>query len=238
MQLGSRPTAPPPSTDLATALRAATASLGHRPAITVRGTDRRDEQGYASLAQWASKTAHWLQIEHLLEPGDTVDLVSPPGWPAVALMLGAWWAGVTVNVGDSGAELAVAHESADLASLTAHDVVLTGDAVDGSPTVATDLEPFAIAVQAFPDQPPAPRAEPDTTAVVIDGRAWSHEELLATARELGTEGAAGLSIEADTTLWVPALAVRPLVSGQPTVLLAGTTREAAEGERVRTWLDG
>lgn len=237
MQLGARPTTPPPAEDLAAALRGAAAAMGHRPAVTVRRPGRRDEQGFASLAQWAAKTAHWLEIEHQLAPGDRVDLVTPASWPAVALCLGAWWSGITVHVGPGDAEVAVAHVDADRSALTG-EVVLTGDEVDGSPSDAFqhDHEAYAIAVQAFPDQPPAPRASPTSVAAVIDGEEHTHRALLDRARTWGGDGPVGLDAAVPASLWIAALAVRPLVTGAPTVLLDGTGREDARGERVGAWI--
>lgn len=234
MQLGSRPATPPPADDLATALRGATEALGHRPAVTVLRPERREEQGFASLYQWTSKTAHWLQIEHLLEPGDVLRLDGPPGWLPVAVCLGAWWAGVTVRIGGDPAPVAVVHESRTAGE---DDETLSyGDAVDGSPVGPSDHEVLTVAVQTFPDQPPAPRAAPDLVALQVAGRTWTHAELLSAARALG-DGTLGLEgLDLPPQLWVPALAVHPLVSGRPTVLLAGAERSAAAGERVDSWV--
>lgn len=234
MQLGARPTAPPPADDLAAALRGAAATLGHRPAVTVRGPDRREEQGYASLAQWAAKGAHWCMLEHFLEPGDRLALHGPAGWLPVAVCLGAWWAGVTVVIGDAEAEVAVVHESLD--PPTGPEVLRYGRAVDGSPVAPMPEEAYPVAVQSFPDHPPTPRAGADVLALEADGQRWTHRQLLERARELAGPGTLGLDVSAPASRWVPALAVRPLVSGSPTVLLDGVEREVAGGERVRTWL--
>ncbi len=73
-------------------------------------------------------------------------------------------------------------------------------------------------------------------ALEVDGRTWTHAELLAAAAALG-DGTLGLDADAaDAATWVPALAVHPLVSGRPTVLLAGAPRSAAAGERVDSWV--
>lgn len=233
MQLGSRPTAPPPADDLPSALRGAAQALGHRPAVTVLRPERREEQGFASLAQWAAKTAHWLRIEHELGPGGTVRLDGPPGWLPVALCLGAWWTGVAVRIGGPPADLAVVHESTTAPG--DGEVVVYGDAVDGSPLGPSDHEPFAVAVQTFPDQPPAADAGPDTVALHAAGRTWTHTALLAAAHDLGS-GVLGLDAALPPERWVPALAVHPLVTGRPTVLLAGADASAAAGERVDSWL--
>lgn len=233
MQLRPRAPVPPPAGDLARALQGAAEVLGHRPAVTVLRPDRRDEQGVASLRQWAAKTAHWLAIEHGLGPGDRLALVGPPGWVPVAVCLGAWWAGVTVTR-DGGADVAVVHEAA--AAPAGCEVVRYGGAVDGSPLAPGDDEPYAIAVQAFPDQPPVPGADADLPALAAGGDSWTQRELIAAARAL-PDGTLGLEAPAvAASLWVPALAVHPLTSGRPTVLLDGVDRHAAAGERVDSWL--
>lgn len=235
MQLQARAPVPPPADELARALQGAAEVLGHRPAVTVLRADRRDEQGVASLRQWASKTAHWLVIEHGLGPGDRLGLVGPPGWVPVAVCLGAWWAGVGVALGgDAAVDLAVVAEHA--VAPGGAEVVSYGAAVDGSPVGPATAEPYAIAVQAFPDQPPAPGAAPDLVALEADARTWTQAELLAAARAL-PDGRLGLdSPDVAAALWVPALAVHPLTSGRPTVLLDGVGRDAAVGERVDSWL--
>jgi uncharacterized protein (TIGR03089 family) len=235
VQLGARPAAPPPADDLAAALRGAATQLGHRPAVTVLRPSRREEQGYASLAQWAAKGAHWCQLEHLLAPGDRLRVEGPPGWLPVAVCLGAWWAGVTVVVGAGDATVAVVHE--DARPPVGCEVVRYGDAVDGSPSRPLAQEAYPVAVQTFPDRPPPPEAAPDAPALVVAGRVWTQSELVAAARELSPgEEVVGLDVAAPPERWVPALAVRPLVTGRATVLVDGVDRAAAAGERVVTWL--
>ncbi|MBW3620839.1 MAG: hypothetical protein KY461_11380 [Actinobacteria bacterium] len=234
MQLRPHAPRPPAAGDLAGALQAAADVLGHRPAVTVLRAGRRDEQGVATLRQWASKTAHWLAIEHGLVAGDRLGLHGPPDWVPVAACLGAWWAGVTVTVGGD-ADVALVHEGHTPPS--SGEVVTYGAAVDGSPLQPGPDEPFAIAVQAFPDQPPTPGAAPDLAALEADGGTWTQAELLAAARAL-PDATLGLDGTLPAAAWVPALAVHPLTSGRPTVLLDGVGSAAAEGERVTTWLSG
>jgi uncharacterized membrane protein len=71
--------------DVADAIRVAAARSGHRPAVTVLRHGRRDEQGYASLARWAAKGAHLLEIECLLEPGERIRVGVGPDWTTAAV---------------------------------------------------------------------------------------------------------------------------------------------------------
>jgi hypothetical protein len=228
----------PVPTDLAAALRSAQQELGHRPAVTVIGRERRDEQGVASFAQWAAKGAHLLELDLLLEPGDLLALDAPLGWTASAVALAAWWSGVAVVLGPaSGAGAAVVEEGRD-APERVDEVFWLGGAVDGAPLGEVAGEAWVHAVQTFPDQPPTPRAAAERLALIDGEERWTQAELIAAAAALPGAGTLGIdegsSLPAGLAL--AAVAVRPLLVGRPTVVLRGRDRDAATGERVRTWV--
>lgn len=232
---------PPPDptsvpTDVASGLRTAAASLGFRPAVTVLRPEERQEQGVASLAQWAAKGAHLLEADLGLGPGDRVAVDLPAGWTLAAVCLATWWAGCTVAL-DGDAEVAVVDEHRSPPA-TAVDVLWTGDAVDGAPLGATVGDPWAVAVQPFPDAPPPPRASSDLPALADGFRRFTQRELLADAAALGDRrGTIGLDrAGVDRTLAVLACAARPIAARRPTVVLHGVPRAAASGDRVTTWL--
>lgn len=241
MQLGrQRPLPDPP--DLAAALRAASGSLGHRPAITVLSTTRRDEQGFASLAQWAAKGAHLMEFDLELGPGSRLFVSGRPGWMPAAVCLAAWWAGVAVVTPPAtpdAADAGVLHE--DERSHHRTDTLWFGDEVDGTPT-AVDRDPaYAVEVQAFPDQPPPPSAGGDLLALETAAGRWTQRELIAFASSRWSQdGALGLDVGSgpDPHLWLAATAVRPLLTGHPTVVMeVGVERSAAGAERVRLWAE-
>lgn len=232
MQLSDAPGSLPEADDLAGALRNAADRLGHRPALTVVRPDRRDEQGFASLARWAAKGAHLLQLEALLDPGDRLRLHSPVDWPAVTVCLAAWWIGVHVTT-DGDAPVAVVHASLH-APGDADDVYVLGDAVDGSPDDPTDHEPWSVAVQTFPDQPPEPQAGSDRPAAEAGTDTWTHAELLAAASAWDAEGPLGVQRDEPPSVWLPAV-VRPFVTGYPTVILAGAEHGTADAEGIVVW---
>lgn len=229
---GTRSELPQPDArDVPTLLAAAASAFGHRPAITVLRPDRRDEQGHASLLKWASKGAHLLQIECGVLPGARVRLLGPPAWISAAVAYAAWWVGAVVT--DAGdADVHVLHEPVG-ASTDVHAYGI-GDAFDGSPSSATGPEPWPVAVQAFPDQPPPPDGGPSTLAIDLPGLSVSHSALLEEALRWGDEGTLGVTADAPAATWLPAL-VRPLVTGSPTVVVAGVDPSAAEKEGVRRW---
>jgi uncharacterized protein (TIGR03089 family) len=246
VHLGPPSDVPPSVSELAEALQQARARLGNRPAVTVLSPRGREEQAVASLAQWAAKGAHLLEADLLLEPGDALRLDAPWSWPAAAVCLAAWWAGVVVDLDASGpAEVAVIDEHV-VAPPEGLELLRVGDALSGAPRAAVTGEPWTLAVQAFPDQPPAPRAASEGPAIRHGDRVWSHRQVLELAREFGT-GTLGLRRDrppADepgaaatpaAVLGLVALAVRPLVAGRPTVVLRGVPPDAAAGERVASW---
>lgn len=207
MRIGRAPGSLPPAQDVASALLRAAGALGHRPAATVVRPDRRDEQGFASLLKWTAKGAHLLEAEALLAPGDRLRLDAPAGWPALAVCLAAWWAGVVVTT-EGDADLVVVHEAGE-------GDYAVGEAFDGAPLAPTAVEPWPVAVQTFPDQPPPPRAEPDAPALRTGPVAWTQRELLAAAAGAPAE----VGADDPPQRWVPAL-VRPLVTGEPTTVRA------------------
>lgn len=244
LQLASPASPDPTVRDAATAIRDALQVIGQGPAVTVLLPSGRQEQGMASLAQWAAKGAHLIEADLLLEPGDRLALDAPLSWSSVAVCLAAWWAGVAVVLGGDGSdddlddvEVAVIHEDRLAGRPVPGDTLALGDAIDGAPQGDTSVEPWVRAVQAFPDHPPTPRATPELPALIAGGRTWTQAELLDTARSLppGTIGVDATTI----TPWLGlvAAAVHPLVSGRPTVVLRDVDREVAAGDRVAHWIE-
>jgi uncharacterized protein (TIGR03089 family) len=237
MQLAPPTAVRPTPPDLATALRGAREELGHRPAITVLGRDRRDEQGVASLAQWAAKGAHLLELELLLEPGDVLTLDAPTGWTAAAVALAAWWSGVIVQLDPRAASPVAVVEEGRSPPEGTEDVLWLGAAVDGAPLGDVPGEAWVHAVQSFPDQPPTPRAGAELLAVLAGTERWTQAELIAATAGLPPAGTLGLDDRSTLppALALAAVAVRPLLVGRPTVVLRDADRDAAVGERVAVW---
>lgn len=238
----TRPGSGPPPPDLATGLAARARELGQRPAVTVLSPAGRAEQGFMTLAQWAAKGAHLLQVDHDLGPGDQVLVDVPAGWPLAAVAAAVWWTGAAVRLPGPGAArdvvLAVVHEDRPRPDLD--EVLRVGDAVDGSPTAAGDDPVWALEVQAFPDQPPVPAAGPTTTAVVdADGVGHDHAAVIGLlADATGNLGHDVATVgDGPDAAWTTLLhvAARPLVTGRPTVVLRDLPREAADGDRVTAW---
>lgn len=232
MQLG-RPSADArTATTLAEGLARASALRGHRPAITVLGAgpdrDRRDEQSFASLAQWVAKGAHLLEVDIDLGPGDAVLVQAPAGWMTASVCLAVWWVGATVTDDPSAAVCEVAHRTRTAPHL---DGWLIGDAVDGTPVHDDGGEAWATAVQSFPDQPPPSRAQPDQVALRLsDGRELRQRDLLDLARALPA-GRLGLRAPLALAEAAVQMAARAAATADPSVLVVEATAEQVAAER-------
>lgn len=216
------------ATSVPEALEHAATAFGHRPAISLLLPSGRQEQSFASVAQWAAKTAHWLQLDHAADDDTTVGVVGPPGWVPAVAALGAWWLGLRVVVGDvaAGADVVVAGPGSDGAV-----TVRWGYGFDGADAGA-DGDMFTWVVQEFPDHPPPPRGDATSAAIDQGAVVRSQHDLL--EHWHGASGTAGVD---GVAAWLDVAALRPLVAGRPTVLLGpGTTRAAADGDRVAAWV--
>lgn len=75
-----------------------------RPMLTFYDDDtgERTELSALTLGNWAAKTANFFRDELGLSPADTILVDLPEHWQTVAILLGAWWAGIGVVLpGDS-----------------------------------------------------------------------------------------------------------------------------------------
>lgn len=246
MPLSLAPTGARDAADVAAAVRAAASAAGHRPAITLLApagpetgpatrASSRQEQSYASLAQWTAKTAHWIALELLLEPGDRFGIVGPPGWVPAAAALGAWWAGLTVVVGDRAPQADVVLSHVDGVPDVSGDLVVWGWGFDGAPTGNGPADAFVEVVQPFPDDPPAPMGTAPSPALDDSAGVATQAALIDALRDARAET---VGVDTHAASWLATAGLRPLLTGKPTVLLGpGVDREAAAGDRVTTWLE-
>jgi len=262
MRIGGVGDRPAPSSDLAAALSGAVARLGQRPALTANGPQGRHEQGFVSLAGWASKGANLLHDEFGLTAGDRIGLASPPGWPLAAVALSAWWLGITiVPAATPGLVLSVRHVTVpgDLAGDAADgDVLWIGDALDGTGEVPVPGdECWADAVIPHPDRAPTPQCDSDSIALdlamdghlgAVGGSPAATQRDLLTAAASGPDGVLGVLRHGDEDLLtrpdavarLAALVVRPLVTGSASVVAAADRTDLdviTAMERVVRWLD-
>ena len=69
----------------------------HRPRLTTYTAGFRTELSTASLANWSAKVAGLLLDELGAAPGDVVFVGVGAGWQSAPILLGTWWAGLTVT---------------------------------------------------------------------------------------------------------------------------------------------
>ncbi len=236
MELGTGGGEHTPPSDLAQALGRGARRLGHRPAVTVLHAFARYEQSGASLANWAAKGSHLLELDHLVGPDDAIAIAAPACWTTASAALAAWWLGAAVRLDSAGATVTIRHETAIPASDAVGEMLLVGDALDGGPTGPADHPVWTHEAQTMPDAPPAAAAGADRIALVRGAQRLTQQEVITMADDLG-EGVLGVETDrVDPLLALVATAVRPLLTGRPTVVLrAGVGREDAEAERVSAW---
>ncbi|MCF8606598.1 TIGR03089 family protein [Gordonia sp. HY442] len=112
-----------------------------RPLFTFydEGTGERTELSAATLGNWAAKIANYLRDEVGVAPGDDVRVDLPEHWQSAAVLLGAWWAGARVLVGDYDGDAQVVFTAAG--RLDQHDA---------DEIVVVPLDPFAMGSRDLP----------------------------------------------------------------------------------------
>ena len=250
MRIAGLSARPPRAEDVATALSGATALLGQRPAVTALGPAGRREQGFASLAGWVAKGANLLALELGIGPGGRVAVAGAPGWPLAAVTLSAWWVGATVvPVTVAGpVDVSILHVTTPRDGRSG-DLMWFGDALDGTGDPRDSAgEQWTDAVTPHGDRPPSPARDGDLVAFV-DGSGTSMTQRALLAALAGDEGGV-LGVERrgdddvlerpDAARFLAALALRPLVTGAATVVVAqdDTQRDAhAQAERITRWYE-
>jgi uncharacterized protein (TIGR03089 family) len=121
-----------------------------RPRIThyddAAGT--RVELSGATLANWAAKTANWLQLELDVHPGDTVAVLLPPHWQTAGVLLGAWWCGATVVTSSPGTQIAQGRAAPYKAALCSVDRIT--DAAGADEVAALGLDALGAGIAVLP----------------------------------------------------------------------------------------
>jgi uncharacterized protein (TIGR03089 family) len=178
--------------DFAAVWRARSVAGGPRPFLTFHDVScgERVELSFATFGNWLAKTANLVQDDLLAQPGDRVAVGAPPHWVTAVWAVAPLLAGVAVDVwGDPrGAHAAVSSADPDALEAArgcrgerfALSLLPLGRAFDVVPEGFRD---YAAEVRAFGDRfeaftPPGL----DTPALVVDGRAVSHAELVESSR--------------------------------------------------------
>ena len=239
------------------ALSAAMRIDAARPLVTFYdlATSERVELSVATFDNWVCKIANLLSDDLGRGPGDRISIHLPPHWQTPALMIGAWRAGLTLDLTGAPTEVTVVGPAPPPGSYT--------DGGDGQVVICSlrplggpMLEPlpegwldFAVEVPSQPDVlVTASTVTPDDPATVFLTGPLTHGSLVAqavaTAGELGLPTGGRLITDANPARasgMVPALA-SPLVVGGSVVIVANASPDdrarIAEQEHAATslWL--
>jgi uncharacterized protein (TIGR03089 family) len=158
-----------------------------RPRITWYGAGR-TELSTASLANWSAKVAGLLCDELGGTTGGVVVVRTTPSWQLVPLLLGAWWAGLTVTDQDDPAALAAFVDPGDDAA--SDEVFVVSGHPLGAPSsdVQQHQRDFSVAVLPQGDRfaPWGAGPAPDSPAVLTAAGGTSVAELLDRAFAAGS----------------------------------------------------
>lgn len=207
-------------TNLGSAVMDPLLALPSAPRITYYddATGERIELSTATLANWAAKSGNLIRDELGAGPGSRVAVLLPAHWQTLGVLLGIWYVGAEVVVGQS---------NCDIAFCTARGVADADAAAPGGEVVALSLDPFgkpipdlpfgitdyATSVRLHSDQIVAER-QPGTA---LDGR--SATEVLDAAA--ASAAAAGLTADSRVLSTRPWDTAESIVDGVLAVLVAG-----------------
>jgi uncharacterized protein (TIGR03089 family) len=184
----------------------------HRPRLTTYTGGFRTELSTASLANWSAKVAGLLVDELGVGPGEVVYVGVGAGWQTAPILLGSWWAGLTVTDVDlPSAVAAFVPDGAPSAVGTSDEVFVVSGHPLGAPSqaVAAHQRDFTTAVLPQADRFAARTAAAPTAVHTATGDV-SVVELLDAARTSGLTGGSRL---ASTLPWsLPDGLVRTLLA--------------------------
>ena len=126
-------------------------------------TGERIELSTATLANWAAKTANLLRDELAAGPGSRVALLLPAHWQTVGVVLGIWYIGAEIVLGEGDSDIAFCTEGrlddAEAAVGSAGEVIVLSLDAFGRPVpdLPFGLTDYATSVRVHGDQVTAER---------------------------------------------------------------------------------
>jgi hypothetical protein len=176
---------------------------GARPLLTWYDdrSGERIELSVATASNWAAKTANFLADEHGLDDSDAIGLAPTSHWLSVVVLLGAWTAGIGVDL--TGA---------------ARSVVLPGD-----PTA------LMRAVLPQPDSLLIAPATGASVGIITAVRNWTLAELVAAAAEPGPRSRVLATRPLDTAEAIADAVVTPLACDGSAVLVTNPDADKLAG---------
>lgn len=162
----------------------------HLPRLVHYGPGGRAELSTATLTNWSAKVAGLLTDELGLDPGDRALLRPMPGWLPAPILLGCWWAGVTVRIDDSpepAGPFAIAFLPDPAGAAAGGDAETDGDADE---VLVVSAHPLAL-----PSQQLLPHQRDFSTAVLAQSDQYRPFRLPDPAEVLLETGSAGLTAD-------------------------------------------
>jgi uncharacterized protein (TIGR03089 family) len=171
-------------TNLASAVLDPLLAIASAPRITYYddATGERIELSTVTLANWAAKTGNLLRDELGAGPGSRVAILLPAHWQTLGVVLGVWFIGTEVVLGEDGCDIACCTADriadADAAVGQAGEIVVLSLDAFGRPVpdLPFGLTDYATSVRAHGDQIAAERSP----GPALNGR--SVDEVLTTAK--------------------------------------------------------
>ncbi|MGC4934588.1 TIGR03089 family protein [Gordonia sp. DT30] len=116
-----------------------------RPALTFYDdrSGERTELSWATLGNWAAKTANFLTDELGCVPGDAIVVDLPEHWQSAGILLGCWWAGAHVHTRATAA-------TTDVPVAVFTDRTGLDSYPDADELIVAPLDPFALPVGGLP----------------------------------------------------------------------------------------
>lgn len=157
---------------------------GHAPLLTYYDDagGERTELSYATLQNWAAKTANLLVEEAGVTRGSRITLDVVDHWTGAVIAVGAWLAGAVVTCGwadaDSADVVVVAEDATTGPPPVDAVLVVVGAGMGGRLTAATTGIAFGDEVLAFGDDYDDPAVAAHAPALVTNGAALRHRDLL------------------------------------------------------------
>jgi len=236
-------------TNLGSAVLDPLLALPSAPRITYYddATGERIELSTVTLANWAAKTGNLLRDELGAGPGSRVAVQLPAHWQTLGVLLGIWFIGAEVVLGQDGCDIACCTvdrlDEADAAVGTMGEVVVFSLDAFGKPVpdLPFGITDYATSVRAHGDQivqerQPGPALNGLSTSEVLSAATAS-----ATARGLDSASRALSSAPWDTADAVVDRVLAVLVAGGSLVQVANPDPSAQvrrrEAEKVTAELD-
>ena len=236
-------------TNLASAVLDPLLALPSAPRITYYddATGERIELSTVTLANWAAKTGNLLRDELGAGPGSRVAVQLPAHWQTLGVLLGIWFIGAEVVLGQDGCDIACCTvdrlDEADAAVGSMGDVVVFSLDAFGKPVpdVPFGITDYATSVRAHGDQiakerQPGPALNGLSASEILSAATTS-----ATARGLDSTSRVLSSASWDTADAVVDRVLAVLVAGGSLVQVAHPDASAQarrrEAEKVTAELD-